>query len=128
MDSTSVKGDRIEGQGRKGVANRKEAPEEEISSLRLIRLSESMDRILESFRASWLSRLLSFFLAKKQVSRENTGDNGRPPVKLGSFKRLGGIVDAQRVSSFLPTYCYTSVACLFPPFPVPRPNNAVVTI
>lgn len=90
MDSTSVKGDRIEGQGGKGVANRKEAPEEEISSLRLIRLSESMDRILESFRASWLSRLLSSFLAKKQVSRENTGDNGRPPVKLGSFKRLGG--------------------------------------
>lgn len=50
------------------MANRKEPPKEEISSLRLILRLSKIDGSLP--RASWLSRLLSSFLAKEQVSRE----------------------------------------------------------
>lgn len=50
---------------------------------------------------------LSFCCAEEQVSRKisTMGDNGRPPVKLCSAKRLVGIVGAQRVVLFglLPT-------------------------
>lgn len=116
-DSSVCEGDRIGGTGGEGwLIGRKRPRKIPSLPLRLIRHSKSTPRFPESFRASWLSTLLSSsFLAKEQVSRENMGDNGRPPVKLGSFKRLGGIVGrAAGVVPFPGVLLHHSVACLFP--------------
>lgn len=115
MNSTSVKGDRIEGQGEKGVANRKEAPEEEISSLRLIRLSESHPRVVSSLLA--FEAFVFLFGEEAGVAREygrqwtTTGKTWLVQKARRNCRRAAGVVLSSDVLLHLGGLLVSAFSC-----------------